>query len=253
LNLERLKEVAQQTQSRYSAFPITFEKRDFWVKKERKSGSNIFHHLLYFFLKHPITIPTKTKSPKQTFLYEYNKIKQLESLQICVPKIVLLADDFFVMEDSGQSVHHLLNSSHDKQLPQQLLSQSLQVLISIHNADLFHGSAQIKNYTFSNSTVYVLDFEESFCENIRIEDLQLRDLFLFLLSASRVQKEIDYQHLIDIYQTDSKNKYFKQELINISHKFSFVLSLLENRVIWKFLDKDTKGICKLLKNLQNLK
>ncbi|GAB1464772.1 hypothetical protein MASR2M54_02720 [Aliarcobacter cryaerophilus] len=53
------------------------------------------------------------------------------------------------------------------------------VLSKIHNFSQFHGGSQLRNFTFKDDKVFVLDFEESFETDVDIKTLQYRDFLLF--------------------------------------------------------------------------
>ena len=84
--------------------------------------------------------------------------------------------------------------------PMEVFEKIIAALAKLHNLKAFHGSSQIKNFTYEEGQISFIDFEESFTQEVDIEELQFRDLFLFLLSLSRLDREFDYEKtLTQIY------------------------------------------------------
>lgn len=125
-------------------------------------------------------------------------------------------------------------------------------MAKIHKQHEFHGATQLKNLTYQNENVYFIDFEESFDTNIGIRELQFRDLFLFLFSLSKEQVTVDYEKLIRSYIVLTNNSDFIERFHKLIKKVSLLMRIIENKTVWKMLDKDTKSVYKLLKILKNI-
>jgi tRNA A-37 threonylcarbamoyl transferase component Bud32 len=136
--------------------------------------------------------------------------------------------------------------------PMEIFENIIVLLSQLHNAGEYHGGSQIKNFTYSESKIYFIDFEESFSSKAHIDDLQFRDLFLFLFSISKENIKVDFDLLVHTYidlteKTDTIEKF--QLLIS---KVRFLLKIIKNTFIWRFLDRDTKSVYRLLKALEYL-
>jgi hypothetical protein len=128
-------------------------------------------------------------------------------------------------------------------------------LSKIHNFSQFHGGSQLRNFTFKDDKVFVLDFEESFETNVDIKTLQYRDFLLFLLSFIKIKEvnfKIDYEKIINKYCELTNNREFKQKLIRFSKKLRFFLWLYEKDFIKKIVGSDVKYFFEFIQVLRNL-
>jgi len=230
-------------------FKKSFDGRDLWVKFARPTGSNIFHRFIYKLTKNPILIPVKTKSSLETLQYEVKKLKDLNSKSIQVPLITHNNNDFFVLEDCGKSVHEQIKYGLTANIDE-LLIKTIDELAKLHNINEYHGASQIKNFTYDNSKVYLIDFEESFDDMQDLKTLQFRDLFLFMFSVAKYNVDVDYIKLIQLYIDKTDNRDFFDRFSKLVASVSFLMKIVEVKFIWKILDNDTKSIYKLLKRLQ---
>ncbi len=240
----------QQNQNE-DVFSIVYENKKLWVKKARMTGSRRFHKLVYGIYKHPLIIPVANKDLKQAVAHESSKIQRLYKLGVSVPKVIKTTNEYFILEDCGPTVNDLMH----KQLidkPMDLFEKIIIELATLHNLKEFHGSSQIKNFTYTDGQVYFIDFEESFDKKVDIEELQFRDLFLFLLSLSRLDGEFNYEKLLQKYIALTHNEKIIGKFHTLITKVSFLMKLIKNKTIWKFLDNDTKGIYKLLLQLKEI-
>ncbi|NOR54690.1 MAG: hypothetical protein GQ531_00630, partial [Sulfurovum sp.] len=222
-------------------FPFDYEGERVWVKRARKTGSNLFHTLVYAWSKNPILSPVEKKSASAALLHESSKLQNLKQMQIPVPKVITVREDCFVIEDCGPTVHHLIKYKETEE-PQALILQTLQALARLHKEKQYHGGSQIKNFTTKDDTIYFIDFEESFSQDVALEDLQFRDLFLFLFSVSKLKIEIDYQQLIEAYVSVSGKKEILTKFYALSNSVSWLMKLLQNKTVWKLVDRDTQSV-----------
>jgi tRNA A-37 threonylcarbamoyl transferase component Bud32 len=229
-------------------------KRDgkkFWIKRARNTGSNLLHHIAYKITKNPILIPAEYKSAHEALQFESSKLKKLHELSIPVPRVVLVTEDYFVIEDCGPTVNTLLRNNSVSN-PNELIQKALDALAALHNQNEYHGGSQIKNLTYQNETVFFIDFEESFPPEAKLDELQFRDLFLFLISISRAKIEINYQSFILKYIELTRKHDTIERFHVLIGKVTFLMKLLEYKFIWSIVDRDTKSVYQLLKQIQNI-
>lgn len=230
-------------------FKKSVDGKDFWIKFARPTGSNFFHRFIYMITKNPILMPVKTKSNLETLQHEVTKLKNLYSKSIQVPKIVHNNNDFFVLEDCGKTVHEQIKYNLVDDIDN-LLIKTIEELANLHNINEYHGASQIKNFTYENEKVYLIDFEESFDDEQDLKTLQFRDLFLFMFSIAKYDVNVDYIKLIQLYIDKTDNIDFFQRFSRLLSSVNFLMKIVELKFIWKILDKDTKSIYKLFKTLQ---
>ncbi|XPS40504.1 hypothetical protein ACN2C3_02195 [Aliarcobacter butzleri] len=115
--------------------------------------------------------------------------------------------------------------------------------------------SQIRNFTYKDEKVFVIDFEESFESNTTFETLQFRDFLLFLLSFTKLKKlsfEVNYNYIINRYIELTNNKNVIYKLKNIGKRLNFFIYLSQNSFLKKFLGSDVINFFKLLKILNSL-
>jgi len=237
--------------SKLEIFDINIEGKKLWVKRARKTGSNLLHKLTYRITQNPIVIPVENKSPQEALQFESSKLKRLYDLSIPVPEVIDTNKIYFILEDCGPTVHHLISNTLVEN-PEQQLEEIIIQLANLHNLNEFHGGSQIKNFTYKNNKIYFIDFEESFDRDIDIKELQFRDLFLFLFSISKLNIDIDYESLIRKYISLTKNKNVIEKFHTLISKVSFLIKIVENKVIWNILDRDTKSVYRLLQDFKKI-
>jgi len=232
--------------STFDVFPLEYNGNKIWVKQAKKTGSNFLHILIYKILKNNIFKPVKIQTPQDNIKYEANRIDTISKTFINVPKLLGYTNSYMVTLDSGQDIRSLLNYDiKDLESRQKLIYKALDTLILFHKKGFFHGGAQIKNFTYKDGEVYLIDFEEDF-ENIELKELQFRDIFLFLVSIARYN--INLNDIVNYYnlQMDCNlTPYFMQ----LKKDINFAIKLLDNKWLLNKMDKDTKGVYKLLKNI----
>ena len=233
-------------------FSVIYDDQKLWIKKARSTGSNTFHKWAYKLIKNPLIVPVDEKSPQEAIQHEASKIKRLFALGIHVPKVIdSTTDGYFILEDRGPTINDLMHNNLVND-PMALFEKVVTQLSNLHNKNEFHGSSQIKNFTYQaeQDAVFFIDFEESFDKSIAIEDLQFRDLILFLLSLSRLDIPLDYESLLDTYiQLTGKKDVLKRFQVLIS-KVSFLMQIMRYKSVWNLLDNDTKGIYTLLQQIK---
>ena len=252
-NLKEITKEAMQKNLDADVFSIIYKGQKLWVKKARRTGSNTFHKWAYKLIKDPIIVPVNDKSPQEAIHYEASKIQQLHDLGIHVPKVIDITDNYFIMEDRGPTINDLMHNNLVND-PMALFEKVVTQLSILHNKNAFHGSSQIKNFTYQTEkdAVFFIDFEESFDEHINIEDLQFRDLMLFLLSLSRLRIPLDYAPLLNTYIRLTGKKDIHQRLRTLTAKVSFLMRIMHYKSIWNLLDNDTKGIYTLLQQIRQI-
>ena len=237
-------------------FPIEFENKRYWLKKARQTKPNKIQKFFYRFFPLELLIPSSPKTAFEALEYETLKLEKFRSLGINTPKVVYKCDDFFVLEDCGNSVNAYLR---DKNITKDefyfYVEKLLIELAKIHNLNEFHGGTQIRNFTYKDDKVYVIDLEESFSNLTDIETLKFRDFLLFILSFVKMKElsfEVDYIFIINRYKELTKSDDLTEKLKNFSKKISFFIYLSEVSFVKKRLGSDVKNFFKLFKILNSL-
>ncbi|MFX4233632.1 hypothetical protein ACOL24_07260 [Aliarcobacter butzleri] len=236
-------------------FSFDFEGKKYWLKKARATKTNKIQKFFYKIFSFELLIPSLAKSPKNALIFETTKIEKFKELGINVPNIVYKSEDFFVLEDSGKNLNSFLKKNIDESKFYYFVENLLIELAKIHNSKEFHGGAQIRNFTYKDEKVFVIDFEENFESNTTLETLQFRDFLLFLLSFTKLKKlsfEVNYNYIINRYIELTNNKNVIYKLKNIGKRLKFFIYLSQNSFLKKFLGSDVINFFKLLKILNSL-
>lgn len=242
-------------QNHKEIFSINFEDKKYWLKRARQTKPNKIQAFFYKIFPFELLIPTLKKSKKEALEFETSKLEEFSRLGVNVPKIVYKSEDFFVLEDCGRSIGSFLKRDIDEDKFYYFVEKSLIELAKIHNFGLFHGGSQLRNFTYKDEKVYVIDFEETFELNTTLETLQFRDFLLFILSFTKLKKlsfDVDYKLIINRYIELTSKQDVINKLKNISKKLSLFTYLSQLSFVKKFLGSDVLNFFKLLKILNSL-
>lgn len=235
-------------------FFVEYEGNKYWVKKGRKTSSNLFHHLCYKLLSFEFLIPVESKSAAQSVTFESNKLIEFKNKGINVPEVMGANEKFFVMSDCGQQVYvYLRQAGLTKEVFNNYLDKYICEVAKIHNAGLYHGGAQSRNFTFTDGNVFAIDLEDSFDSNTDIKTLQFRDFLLVLISMSKVDTiEFDYKDIINCYIEKTGNEEVVPKLKALAKKLQFLKKLNSIEWVHHKLPRDAKEFCNLLDALDAL-
>ncbi len=232
-------------------FDMNFNDKKIWIKKARKTGSNVFHKFVYSLNKNPLLAPVEDKDAIEALHHETTKLERLYQLEIPVPKLIGIQDTYFMIEDRGPTVAHLFyheNVEDTLVLCQKIVTQ----LANLHNKGEYHGASQIKNFTYENNKIFFIDFEESFDNTIALEDLQFRDLFLLFFSLQKMHVDVDFVLLIDRYKQLTHKTDIDKRFQILTEKVSLLMKIMHNKYIWKILDKDSKSVYAMMQQFKNI-
>jgi len=232
-------------------FNIEYDNKKIWVKRAGKTGSNLLHHAAYKITKQPILIPVENKTPHETLIYESSKLQKLYHLSIPVPKVINITDDYFVMEDCGHVLRYLIKNDLVCNI-EDVSIKIIKKIASLHNKGVYHGASQIKNIVYKDDEIFFIDFEESFNQAIRVDDLQFRDLFLFLFSLCKEKADINYKSLIQSYIDITGNIDVIKKFANLVSTISVLMKIIQNKTVWYILDRDTKSVYRLLRQIERV-
>ncbi|WP_152057313.1 BUD32 family EKC/KEOPS complex subunit [Aliarcobacter butzleri] len=237
-------------------FSFNFEDKKYWLKRARKTKPNRIQKFFYRIFPFELLIPALAKDSKEALLFETTKIEKFKELEINVPNIIYKNEHFFVLEDGGKTIYSILRDENIEEKNFYFyIDLVLKELAKMHSIGFFHGGSQLRNFTFKNEKVFVIDFEESFDENIDVRSLQHRDFLLFLLSFLKIKElsfKIDYEKIINRYLEISKNYEIKDKLLNFSGKLQFFLYLYKKEFIRKRVGSDVKYFFELIEILNNM-
>ncbi|WP_456392264.1 hypothetical protein [Nitratifractor sp.] len=221
----------------------------YWLKRGRKTGSNPLHYAAWGLSRFPLLIPVSHQSRREALRHESGKIRRLASLGIPVPRILIEENDWFVMSHTGPTLRHLL---YRKDRNDTLTLSAFEALGRLHAMGEYHGGSQLRNLTWAKEQIHFIDFEENFSEEVPLETLQLRDLFLLLFSFAKDRISLDYRRHIDRYRATSGNEDFDRRLRDLFARLGWLEKIITFSPIWSLLDKDTKATHRLIQEIKHL-
>jgi len=236
--------------SKKDVFSIYEEKTNqkLWVKKAKSSGSNLLQRIIYGIFKNPLLLPSENQTPSQSIIYEVQRLEEIFKKFSYVPEVLISNENFMVIVDSGKDLRKIMKKIKDSLEAEKIIYQALDVLIEFHALGFFHGGSQIKNFTMKEDKISMIDFEEKFV-GVDIEELQFRDLFLFLISIARLEYDINLQEIIDIYIDKSSKKIFAEKFLRLIESSKIMINLMGNKYIYNLVGKDAQSVYKLFKQL----
>jgi tRNA A-37 threonylcarbamoyl transferase component Bud32 len=239
-------------------FFFEYEKQRYWLKKVRATKSNIFHKIFYELFSFEVLLPVEEKSKLEALKFETQKIEKFKALDINTPNVLYKNSEFFVLSDGGKMINSYIRKRDiSKEKMYYFIDKVLFELSKIHNANEFHGGAQMRNFTYKDGKFFTIDLEDSFDKSVDLKLLQFRDLLLLLLSLTKTRAsfELDYEYVINKYiEFVPLNTSFYVKLKKMTDKLSFLIRLSQNSMVKKLLGRDGRGFFKLflaLKNLEN--
>ena len=232
-------------------FSLQINNEKIWVKRARKTNSNLLHHLAYKIFDTPLLIPVETKKAKEALIFESSKLQYLHEKGISVPEVTHVTETYFCLKDSGKTVHDIVKNSNYNEA-QTFFEKIVISLANLHKNGEYHGGSQIKNFTYFNDEIYFIDFEESFSSTTSLDILQFRDLFLFLFSLSKLKTEINYEKLIQQYIELSGKTNVIEKFHLLAKQASFFSNIISYKPIWNIIDSDTQSVYRLLETLKKI-
>jgi len=245
-------EIASKYHDAQDVFSLENQGQKVWIKKAKKSGSNWLQRLAYKIIKNPLLTPAQEQTAEESIDFEASKIKTVKNKFENVPDIIHSSSSFMVMLDSGKDLRSLIKQNEkDESEIIDILNRALSLLADFHNLGYYHGGSQIKNFTYKDNKLCMIDFEERF-DKVDVKSLQFRDLFLFLISIARTEIPIDYKELISKYIEMTSNKDFLQRFKTVIKDLGFLTNILRYEPILNKMGKDAKSVYKLIKEIENI-
>ncbi|WKS98985.1 kinase [Gallibacterium salpingitidis] len=159
-------------------FPFNYEGKKYWIKQVEKTTGAM--RLL-------------KPNPKASLQREIKTLQYLNQHHAAVAQLVLVSDNYFVIEDVGQSIKRYLNEPQTTaEFAQRMLADAARALATLHQQNLFHGRPAIRDMGWKEDGVRFIDFESKiFSNNLHLQ--QARDLLFYIHSLYVSEKVTDQQ------------------------------------------------------------
>ena len=124
---------------------LSFENKTYFVKRRMGNGRNAF----------------AKQNPSAAFWCEAYKIMTVNARLPLAPKVVLLDEDFFVMEAAGKTLQGVAKEAEYAAVRHDAFEKAGQGLAQLHAAGLHHGRPALRDiaYDKETGTITFLDWE----------------------------------------------------------------------------------------------
>lgn len=149
--------------------PLSFDGMNYFIKRRMSNGRNAF----------------AKQNPSASFWCEAYKIMTVNSRLPLAPKIVLLDEDFFVMENVGKILQRVAKEEDYADVRLHAFTKAGEGLARLHVLGLHHGRPALRDIAYhrENDSVTLLDWENE--KKFIQAPAAVLDLFLFIHSCFR--------------------------------------------------------------------
>lgn len=149
--------------------PLSFDGMNYFIKRRMSNGRNAF----------------AKQNPSASFWCEAYKIMTVNSRLPLAPKIVLLDEDFFVMENVGKTLQRVAKEEDYADVRLHAFTKAGEGLARLHVLGLHHGRPALRDIAChrENDSVTLLDWENE--KKFIQAPAAVLDLFLFIHSCFR--------------------------------------------------------------------
>lgn len=149
--------------------PLSFDGMNYFIKRRMSNGRNAF----------------AKQNPSASFWCEAYKIMTVNSRLPLAPKIVLLDEDFFVMENVGKTLQRVAKEEDYADVRLHAFTKAGEGLARLHVLGLHHGRPALRDIAYhrENDSVTLLDWENK--KKFIQAPAAVLDLFLFIHSCFR--------------------------------------------------------------------
>lgn len=149
--------------------PLSFDGMNNFIKRRMSNGRNAF----------------AKQNPSASFWCEAYKIMTVNSRLPLAPKIVLLDEDFFVMENVGKTLQRVAKEEDYADVRLHAFTKAGEGLARLHVLGLHHGRPALRDIAYhrENDSVTLLDWENE--KKFIQAPAAVLDLFLFIHSCFR--------------------------------------------------------------------
>ena len=202
--------------------PVEFSGKKYFIKRRMSNGRNAF-------AKH---------DPSESFWYEAYQILTVNSHRELAPKIVLLEENFFVMEGAGKTMQGVAKEAPYTSCRDEAFYKTGQALSQLHALGLHHGRPALRDIAYDKETgkITLLDWENQ--KSFIHAPKDVLDVFLFLHSCFR--EEWPDTHLqnqfMQGYQDNSGNDWIVQQLKKFTADHHKLLAACHALTLFHWID-----------------
>ena len=171
-----------------------------WVKtvaRPRLRSSVLMQKVVAAVFALPLLRPARNRGGAGGLMDEAYALRKVGAAGFPVPPVIACTPDWLVLGDAGEALESKLNSLRDRAPDDcwQLIAAAGILLGRLHAAGLWHGGAQIRNFSWHGDTPGLLDFEDHQLPGMTLAEKQARDLLLFVYSLTRYDRDAAHPRL----------------------------------------------------------
>lgn len=171
-----------------------------WVKtvaRPRLRSSVLMQKVIALIFGLPMLQPARNRGGARGLADEAEALRSLAAAGLPVPPVVACTSDWLVLGDAGEALESRLNSLRDRAPDEcwRLIAAAGSLLSRLHRAGLWHGGAQIRNFSWRDNAPGLLDFEDHDLPGMTLAEKQARDLLLFVYSLTRYDRDAAHPRL----------------------------------------------------------
>lgn len=171
-------------------FSISHGSRKLWVKTAgipRLRSSVLLQWFLATLFGLPMLKPPRRRDGAAALAAEAAAIRNLAADGFPVPEVIGCTPEWLVLGDAGSALESDLGRIADVSERWRRIEAAAALLSRLHRAGLWHGGAQIRNFSWREDAPGLLDFEDHDLPGMSRGERQARDLLLFLYSLTRYE------------------------------------------------------------------
>jgi len=173
-------------------FALEIGGRRLWVKRPGRDKRKLGHRVQQFVAwvtGIDMLRPTVSRGGTDAVARELGRTERLRRAGLPVPPLAAVGDGYFVTEHTGRTLMDLAETQPPAAI-RRLVRSAAELLASIHHQGLCHGRPSLKDLAVDDARVTFLDLEEAPEKVMSVEDACVRDVWLFLISASYLEGTI---------------------------------------------------------------
>lgn len=174
-------------------FSLTYHGRKLWVKTAgapRLRSSVLMQRAIAAAFALPMLRPARSRPGAMGLAAEAGAVRRLAGAGFSVPAVIACTGQWLVLSDAGDALEARLNAEKDADARWQMIAAAGRLLARLHAAGLWHGGAQIRNFSWHDNAPGLLDLEDNDLPGMTLPEKQARDLLLFLYSLMRYDRNV---------------------------------------------------------------
>lgn len=155
-----------------------------WIKRSEGSKIKLWHKLQSL-MPQPILRSTATKDGAAALQGEAARLRAFKAAGFHVATVLAVNDDMLITTHLGDELQKQLDGMKDFGARLVILKQAVAELGKLHKANLAHGRPYVRDMTWDEERVGLLDLEEDPLSVMPLTSAQARDIWIFLCSICR--------------------------------------------------------------------